>query len=271
MNTTLITGATGKTGRRVAERLTAMGRATKLGSRSRDVRFDWDDESTWAPALDGCTSAYITFAPDLAFPGAADTIERFAKTAVEAGTTRLVLLSGRGEEAAQLAEQKVIESGADWTVVRCAFFAQNFSESFWVESVQAGELALPGNTAEPMVDLEDVADVVVAALTDDRHIGRVYECTGPRLLTFDEAMAEIGAATGRAMSFRDQSPEEFAQDLVAGGLPEADAHGLAYLFVEILDGHNSYLTGGVQAALGREPRDFSDYVRRTADTGVWNG
>jgi len=123
--TTFITGGTGKTGRRVAQRLTATGRSVKLGSRSGDVRFDWDDELTWAPALDGCRSAYVTFAPDLAFPGAADTVAAFAKTALDAGTTRLVLLSGRGEPGAQLAEQRLIESGADWTVVRCAFFAQN--------------------------------------------------------------------------------------------------------------------------------------------------
>ena len=195
--TTLITGGTGKTGRRVAQRLTTTGRAVKLGSRSGDVRFDWDDELTWAPALDGCASAYVTFAPDLAFPGAADTIAAFAKTALEAGTTRLVLLSGRGEPSAQLAEQWLAESGADWTVVRCAFFAQNFSETFWVESVRAGELALPGNALEPIVDLEDVADVAAAALTDDRHVGEVYECTGPRLVGFDDAMAEISRATGR--------------------------------------------------------------------------
>jgi uncharacterized protein YbjT (DUF2867 family) len=271
MNTTLITGGTGKTGRRVAERLTAMGRATKLGSRSGPVRFDWDDETTWGPALEGCDSAYITFAPDLAFPGAADTIALFAKTALEAGTTRLVLLSGRGEEGAQLAEQMLIESGAVWTVVRCAFFAQNFSESLWVEAVQAGSLELPGNTAEPIVDLEDVADIVTAALTDDRHIGRLYECTGPRLVTFDEAMKEIGDAIGRDMAFLKVSPQDFAAGLVASGLPDEDAQGLAYLFVDILDGHNSYLTDGVRQALGREPRDFTDYVRRTAETGVWNG
>jgi uncharacterized protein YbjT (DUF2867 family) len=268
--TTLITGGTGKTGRRVAQRLTATGRAVKLGSRAGDVRFDWDDELTWAPALEGCSSAYVTFAPDLALPGAADTIGAFAKTAVDAGTSRLVLLSGRGEPSAQLAEQRLAESGADWTVVRCAFFAQNFSETFWADSVRAGELVLPGNAPEPIVDLEDVADVAAAALTDDRHLGEVYECTGPRLLGFDEAMAEIGRAAGRPVSFRTVTPEDFAAGLVDAGLPAADAEGLAFLFVGILDGHNSSLADGVRRALGREPRDFTDYARRTAATGAWD-
>ncbi|MET0524279.1 MAG: NmrA family transcriptional regulator [Nocardioides sp.] len=268
--TTLITGGTGKTGRRVAQRLTATGRTVRLGSRSGDVRFDWDDELTWAPALDGCRSAYVTFAPDLAFPGAADTVAAFAKTAVDAGTTRLVLLSGRGEPGAQLAEQRLIESGADWTVVRCAFFAQNFSETFWADSVRAGELVLPGNALEPIVDLEDVADVAAAALTDDRHIGQVYECTGPRLLGFDDAMAEISRATDRLVAFRAVTPEDFAAGLVDAGLPAADAEGLAALFVGILDGHNSSLNDGVDRALGRAPRDFTEYVRRTAGTGAWH-
>jgi len=271
MTTTLITGGTGKTGRRVAERLSAMGRAVRLGSRSGDVRFDWEDDSSWGPALAGCTSAYVTFAPDLAFPGASDTVAAFAETAVAAGVTRLVLLSGRGEAGAQRSEQRLMDSGADWTVVRCAFFAQNFSETYWVESIRAGVVELPGNTAEPIVDLEDVADVAAAAFTDDRHVGEVYECTGPRLVTFDEAMRAISTATGREVAFREVSPEEFAAGLVAGGLPDDQARDLADLFVDILDGHNATLADGVQRALGRDPHDFTDYVHRTATTGVWPG
>ena len=270
MTTTLITGGTGKTGRRVAQRLTATGRAVRLGSRSGDVRFDWEDSDTWAPALEGCSSAYVTFAPDIAFPGAADTVAAFTKIAVDAGTTRLVLLSGRGEEGAQLAEHRLAESGADWTVVRCAFFAQNFSETFWADSVRAGELVLPGDALEPIVDLEDVADIAALALTDDGHVGEVYECTGPRLVGFDEAMSEISSAVGREVRFRQVEPEEFATGLAGAGLPAADAEGLAQLFAYILDGHNSSLADGVQRALGRPARDFTDYVRRTAATGAWD-
>jgi uncharacterized protein YbjT (DUF2867 family) len=270
MTTTLITGGTGKTGRRVADRLTTMGRDVRLGSRAGAVRFDWEDADTWAPALEGCASAYVTFAPDLAFPGAADTVSAFAKVALDAGTTRLVLLSGRGEEGAQLAEQRLAESGADWTVVRCAFFAQNFSETFWVDSINSGGLELPGNAPEPIVDLEDVADVATLALTTDGHVGEMYECTGPRLLGFDEAMAAISAAAGRRVGFRQVSPEAFASGLVDAGMPAPDAAGLTQVFTGVLDGHNSSLADGVQRALGRQPRDFTEYVRRTAATGVWD-
>jgi uncharacterized protein YbjT (DUF2867 family) len=269
--TTLIIGGTGKTGRRVADRLAALDHPVRAVSRSTDPRFDWNDPRTWAPALEGCTSAYVTYQPDLALPGADDVLAELAAIAVAQGANRLVLLSGRGEEGAQLSEERLIDSGAAWTVVRCAFFAQNFSEGLWTESVTAGELTLPGNTAEPFLDLEDVADVVVAALTDDRHIGEVYECTGPRLLTFDEAMKEVGVAVGHDVAFREVSRDEFAAGLVEDGLPEVDAEGLADMFVHILDGHNAYLADGVRRALGREARDFTDFVRRTAEEGVWHG
>ena len=190
--TTLVIGASGKTGRRVMDRLITQGRRVRPVSRSTVPRFDWQDDSTWAPALDGVDAAYITYFPDLALPGAAETVDAFARLAVESGVRRQVLLSGRGEEGAQRAERYLQNSGADWTIVRCAFFNQNFDENF-VDSVRHGVLGMPaGDTAEPFVDADDIADVVVAALTDDRHIGQLYELTGPRLLTLAEAAHELG-------------------------------------------------------------------------------
>lgn len=271
MTTTLITGGTGKTGRRVAELLTDLHHPIRIGSRSGQPPFEWNDETTWRPALEGCDSAYLAYAPDLAFPGAAELVGRFATTAVAAGASRLVLLSGRGEKGAQHAEQMVIDSGAQWSVVRCAFFAQNFSESTWVEAIRAGRLELPGDTAEPILDADDIAEVVVATLTQDGHVGQLYELTGPRLLTFAEAVHEISEVTGRNVSFEKVTGSGFAAGLHDAGMPLAEAHGLAELFTEVLDGHNAHLSDGVHRALGRDPRDFGDYVRRTAQTGIWDG
>ena len=269
MTTTLITGGTGKTGRRVAELLTTLNQPIRIGSRSGPHPFDWDDESTWKPALDGCDAAYLAYAPDLAFPGAAELVGRFAATAIAAGTSRLVLLSGRGEQGAQHAEQLVIDSGAQWTVIRCAFFAQNFSESTWVDAIRAGRLELPGDTVEPILDADDIAEVVATVLTEDGHVGQLYELTGPRLLAFSEAVHEIGEATGRTISFEQVTGSQFAAGLHEAGMPLEEAHSLAELFTEVLDGHNAHQGDGVSRVLGREPRDFSDYVRRTAETGVW--
>ena len=215
MATTLVLGGTGKTGRRVAQRLQAPRPADPDRHPSSKPPFDRDDRATWAPALQNIDSVYLTFYPDLASPGAAAAVGAFADLAVARGVRRLVLLSGRGEDGALRGEQAVRDSGADWTIVRSAFMAQNFSESWFLDPIRAGEVTFPAaeDLAEPFIDADDIADVAVAALTSDGHIG---------------------------------------------------------LFTEVLDGHNAWLGDGVQRALGRPPRDFSDYARATAASGVWD-
>ncbi len=269
--TTLVIGGTGKTGRRVVERLTGRGLPVRVGSRSGRPSFDWNDRATWAPALTGVDQAYITYYPDVAVPGAADQIAALTDLALQHGVRRLVLLTGRGEAEAERAEQALIDSGAEWTIVRASWFNQNFSENFFVEPLQHGVLALPaGVVGEPFVDADDIADVVTAALTEAGHVGRLYELTGPRLLTFGDAVAEIAATTGRDLQYVPIMMDEFAAGLAADGLPEDVVWLLTYLFTEVLDGRNSSLADGVQQALGRPPRDFRDYVRATAATGVWD-
>jgi uncharacterized protein YbjT (DUF2867 family) len=266
----LILGGTGKTGRRVAQRLTQRGWPIRVGSRSGEPKFDWQDETTWRPALRDVNSVYITFQPDLAVPGAVDTIRSFAETAVESGIRRLVLLSGRGEEGAQQSEQVVMDSGAEWTIIRASWFSQNFSESYLLEPLLAGYVALPaGNVGEPFVDAEDIADVAVAALTDAGHTNQLYELTGPRLLTFEEAVGEIAKAVDRPIRYEQLSMEEYARTLTEYGVPKEYVTLLTYLFTEVLDGRNANLTDGVQRALDRKPTSFAEYVRRTAATDVW--
>ncbi len=270
-DTTLILGATGKTGSRVADRLRQRGLAVRLGSRSGTPRFDWDDRSTWAAAARGTTAAYLSYYPDLAVPGAAETVAAFAETALEQGVRRLVLLSGRGEPEAQQTEQAVQALDPTATVVRCSWFAQNFSESFFLEGIVEGTLALPfGDVREPFVDVEDIADVAVAALTEDGHAGRIYELTGPRLLSFGEAAAEIGAAAGREIAVERVPLDAYAAVMREHDVPDDVIWLVSYLFGEVLDGRNESLADGVRQALGREPRDFADYARRTAATGVWS-
>lgn len=266
----LVLGATGKTGRRVAERLTALGVPTRLGSRTAPIPFDWNDRATWAPVLEGVRAAYLTYYPDLAVPGAADIVGDFAEQAAKAGVERLVLLSGRGEPEAQRAEERVQAAGTAWTVVRAAWFHQNFSENFLVEPVLQGEVALPvTDVREPFVDADDIADVAVAALTEDGHAGEVYEVTGPRLMTFAEAVAEVAGAIGRKIDFVPVPMDAYAAVLGELGEPDEVVWLIRYLFTEVLDGRNAHLTDGVRRALGREPRDFADYAREVAATGVW--
>ncbi len=266
----LVLGGTGKTGRRVAERLASRGVPTRVSSRTGDPPFDWGDQGTWDAVLDGVTAAYISYAPDLAIPGATDAVRAFVERAVEHGVRRLVLLSGRGEEEAQQCELIIQRPDIEWTVVRASWFCQNFSEGAFLDMVLAGEIALPaGEVGEPFVDADDIADVAVAALTEDGHAGQVYELTGPRLLTFAEAVDEIARATGRTIRYVQIPPEAFTAGVAEMGLPEDVAWLLNYLFATVLDGRNAYLTDGVQRALGREPADFADYARETAATGIW--
>ena len=270
--TTLVLGGTGKTGRRVVERLTARGIPVRVGSRSGEPPFDWEDRITWAPALRDVGSVYVSYFPDLAVPGAVATVRSFAELAVESGIRRLVLLSGRGEEEAQRAELAVQQAGAEWTIVRCSWFSQNFSENYLLEPILSGEVALPaGNVPEPFVDAEDIADVAVAALTEDGHAGQLYELTGPRLLTFAEAINEISRTSGHKIRFVPVSVEEYASMLTEQYVPAEFVWLLTYLFSEVLDGRNAYLTDGVQRALGRESKDFADYARDVAATGIWDG
>jgi uncharacterized protein YbjT (DUF2867 family) len=268
----LVLGGTGKTGRRIVERLKGCGWSARVGSRTGQPPFDWEDRSTWVPALQDVWSVYVSYYPDLAVPGAADAIESFAQLAVANGVRRLVLLSGRGESEAQMSERAVQNSGADWTIVRASWFNQNFSEGAMLDAVLSGEVALPvGDVGEPFIDADDIADVAVAALTDDRHIGQVYEVTGPRLLTFAEAVREITQATGQEIRFVPVRTDQYASMLRAYDVPEEVVSQLVYLFTEVLDGRNAHLADGVQRALGRKPRDFVDFARDTAAAGAWAG
>ena len=267
---TLVLGGTGKTGRRVAQRLASHGVQTRIASRSADTPFDWDAPNTWPAVLDGVTAVYISYAPDLAIPGATSTIRKFVNTAVEKGVRRLVLLSGRGEEEAQLCERIIQNAGVEWTVVRASWFNQNFSEGEFLGMVMDGAITLPAtDVPEPFIDADDIADVAVAALTEDGHNGEIYEVTGPRLLTFADVAQEISRATGRQVQFVQISKKAFAAGIAESGAPDDVAWLLNYLFETVLDGHNAYVCDGVQRALGREPKDFSAYVSDIAASGLW--
>ncbi|EJN06529.1 NAD(P)H-binding protein [Phyllobacterium sp. YR531] len=266
----LIVGGTGKTGRRVAQRLAEQGLPLRIGSRNASPAFDWEQPETWAASLEGVCAAYITYYPDLAVSGAAEMVGDFIRLAVRKGVIRLVLLSGRGEPEAQHAEKLLQQSGADWTIVRASWFMQNFSESMMLEPIIAGTLALPADgVREPFIHADDIADVVTAALTDDRHIGQLYEVTGPRMLTFAQATAEIAKATGRNIDYLTITPAEFMQGLAAENVPDDIAALVNELFTVVLDGRNEYISNGVREALGRAPRDFSIFASETAATGIW--
>jgi uncharacterized protein YbjT (DUF2867 family) len=266
----LVLGATGKTGRRVAERLRARGVPVREGSRRATPAFDWNDETTWDRCLAGARAVYVSFAPDLALPGTQERIRALVAAARRQGVEHLVLLSGRGEAEAQACERIVMDSGAAWTVVRASWFCQNFSEGEFLGMVLDGRITLPaGPVPEPFVDVEDIAEIAAAALTEPGHAGEIYEVTGPRALTFEEVAEALSEATGRRIEFVTVPHEAFLDAVRGAGAPEETLWMLDYLMGTVLDGRNAHVTDGVQRALGRPPRDFAEFARAAAASGCW--
>ncbi|MDF9797935.1 uncharacterized protein YbjT (DUF2867 family) [Catalinimonas alkaloidigena] len=271
-NNILVIGGTGKTGRKVVQLLVALQQNVRIGSRKASPVFDWQDPSGWAKALEGIEKMYVTFQPDLAVPGALDAIEALTHQARKSGVKKIVLLSGKGEKEAELCEQLVMHSGIDYTIVRASWFNQNFSESFFLDPILAGHVALPKAEAKvPYVDTDDIAEVVVEALLNANHNGKIYELTGPRLLTFPEVVSEISKASGREITFTPISMQAYTSMLKEAGLPEDYVWLINYLFTEVLDAAgNKQISGDIEKVLGRKPKDFTEYAGETAATGVWN-
>lgn len=273
----LVLGGTGKTGSRVVTALRARGATVRVASRSAEQRFDWTDDRTWGPALAAVSAVYLV--PLDGVP----TGPAFVRRAVDAGVERIVLLSARGTDVpgyfaaddpgnqARLdLEAALRASGIEWTILRPGWFAQNFSEGFFRDEVRAGELTLPtGAASVSFVDTEDIAAVAVAALLDPGHAGETYELSGPRAVTFDEALAEIAAVTGRQARYVPVDPAGYTAELIARGLPELDASMWASALNGIHRGLEAKISDGVQRALGRPARDFTDFVRAAAATGAW--
>ena len=266
----LIIGKNGKTGARVNQRLQALGYDTRPVSRSTSPAFDWEQPATWRSAIAGTRAAYVTYQPDLAVPGAEATLSEFIRIAADAGLEHIVLLSGRGESGAERAEQLVINSGLSWNVIRASWFMQNFSESFMLDGILAGELVLPaGDTVEPFIDADDIAEVAVAALTEAAHRNRLFEVTGPRALSFAECVQEIAIAIGRPLKYTRVPVDDYINALQEQGVPEAMQWLLHELFTVVFDGRNSQVMPGVEQALGRPATDFSRYLQKTIASGIW--
>lgn len=248
----LVLGATGKTGRRVTDLL---GSAARPASRSASTRFDWSAPDTWEPAVEGTTAVYVV--P----PENPLLLADFARVAVKAGVTRLVLLSMRGAPGGDPFESAVKESGAEWTILRPTWFMQNFDEDMFAAPVQHGELAVPaGQGVHPFIDVADIAEVAVVALTQPGHHGQTYDLSGPEALSFAGMLARIVAVTGNPVLYADIAPEEFAAAMRGLGYPDEIADLVTMLLVRIRTGEEAHLSDGVQRVLGREPRTFDDYL-----------
>ena len=267
----LIIGKNAKTGARVNQRLQALGYSTRAVSRSTTPAFDWEDRSSWHRAITGTRAAYVTYQPDLALPKAAADIAAFVQLAIDSGLEHIVLLSGRGEEGAERAENILKDSGIAWNVIRASWFAQNFSESFMLEGILAGELVLPADdTVEPFIDIDDIADVAVAVLTLPHLHNKLFEVTGPRAMTFAQCVAEISEVICRPVKYTPVTIDAYIDSLREQGAPADLQWLLRELFTVVFDGRNSHVAHGVKEALGRAPTDFKTFLHKAQQSGVWD-
>lgn len=265
IKTILVIGASGKTGSAVYKRLLKQLPKNKLraASRSSSTLFDWNDSATWGAALEDVSHVYLTYYPDLAIEASAAHIKAFCNVASSMNVKHITLLSGRGEPAAQTCEGILIDSGLSWNIVRASWFNQNFSDGFFKGFIDAGVIALPvQDVKEAFIDIEDIADVVVETLLNSKRQNQLFEVTGPELLSFDEIADQFSEALGREISFRTVSQADFNKMMLAEGVPEDVLSLLNFLFTEVLDGRNEYLTGDVKDVLGRPATTFKQYIAK---------
>ncbi|MEP1447975.1 MAG: NmrA family NAD(P)-binding protein [Paraglaciecola sp.] len=259
----LVIGASGKTGSLVYKGLQEHlpKDKVKAASRNSSTVFDWHDDSTWRPALQGISHVYLTYYPDLAVEASASHISEFCQLASSMRVKHVTLLSGRGEPAAQQCETILIDSGLSWNVVRASWFNQNFSDGFFKGFIDAGNISLPvKQVKEPFIDVGDIADVVVETLINPSKRNQLFEVTGPELLSFEDLAMKFSKSLGREVKFNIISQSEFNTMMLAQQVPEDVLALLNFLFTEVLDGRNEYLTNGVKSAIGRSPISFSEYI-----------
>ena len=268
----LVIGGTGKTGRRVVEQLKNKGFDPRIGSRNASPSFDWNNKDTWVNALNGIEKMYVTYYPDLAVPGAKEAIESLTYLAKELGIKKMVLLSGKGETEAEACEKIVMDSGIDYTIVRASWFNQNWSESFFLEPILSGEVALPmSDVLIPFVDANDIAEVAATVLLDDTFNGEIIELTGPELITFKDIVNIISKTSKRNLNFHDITLEQYIDSMKQMQTPNDVVWLIEYLFSHVLTNpKNQLVINDIERVLGRKAKPFIEYAQETAKTGFWS-
>jgi uncharacterized protein YbjT (DUF2867 family) len=266
----LVLGATGKTGSRVASKLSERGVSVRTAARTgAEVHFDWDDPATFEPAVHGASGVYVV--SPVMRTDFAGLVSRFLDEAERTGVRHVTYLSAYGIEHApvQVALRAVeldlfSRTSLTHSIIRPAWFMQNFSETF-LKPVN-DEIVVPnGAGAEAFVSAEDIASVAAATLCEpERHAGRAYAPTGPEALTLDEAAKIISAAVGRTIAYRDTDRDEWVGAMIRSGVPAEYGEVLRALTETIASGHGSRPNGDVLAVTGTRPVTFAEFAAGTA-------
>jgi ergot alkaloid biosynthesis protein len=269
----LVTGGTGKTGRRLVSELRGKGVECRVASRGATVAegerpFDWTLPESWDGALEGVSTAYLVAPSAVGEP--APVMIDFLRRAQKRGVSRFVLLSAAPLPAGGPAMGQVHlwlkENAAEWTVLRPSWFMQNFSEGQHLASIQDedGIYSATEDGRVPFVSADDIATAAMAVLTSEDPFNSDFILTGDRPLSYDEVAERIGMAVGRRISHRRLSSDELAARYRLLGLPPVYAEKLAAMDRAIAEGAEDRTTDSVKFLLGRPPISFDDFVEASA-------
>ncbi len=269
-NFVLVTAPNSKTGKQVVKLLEKENIPFRAASRSTSPSFDWEDEKTWSPAMSGTNAIYAVIPPNLAFADMPVRFKTFLKHCEAEQIKRIVLLSGRGEEEASRIEDIALSSTIPTTVLRASWFAQNFSEGYFVEGVANGLLALPSKLVrEPFIDTRDIAKAAAFALKDTSSNDNIYELTGPELLSFEDVANKFTKHLDQPVTFVYVPLEDYLNELQQFGVPSDEIELTRFLFDELLDGRNAYTTSDLNLLLGEQGTSFEQFIQHTKSSGVW--
>jgi ergot alkaloid biosynthesis protein len=266
--TVLVTGATGKTGRRLVAQLRAANIDVRAASRHGEVRYDWTARDTWDAALDGVRAAYLV-APTVGDPVAL--VTDFVQAATARGVARFVLLSASVFEAGGFGMGQVHaylrDHAKEWAVLRPSWFMQNFSEGTHHKAIveEGAVYSATGDGRVPFIDAGDIAACAAACLTRAEAPNADFVLTSARPISYDEVAAAIGAAIGRPIVHRRISIAELAERHKAAGVQPFTAQGLAVMDGAIANGIEDRTTNAVETLAGRFPTRFDDFVRASVE------
>jgi uncharacterized protein YbjT (DUF2867 family) len=271
---TLVLGATGKTGSRVANDLANRTLRVRTAARSgAGVTFDWSDRDSYAPAIKDVDRIYLI--PPTLRLDFADDVSRFLDQAEAAGVAHVTFLSAHGMEhaPAEVANRAVEldlqrRERLGHTILRPAWFMQNFSETF-LKPVNGAIMVPTGNGAEAFIDVEDIAAVAATTLANPtEHTGAAYSLTGPEALTVAEAAAIISEATGQAITHLDLDRDDWIAGAIANGVPAVYEAVLRPLTETVESGNGSRPNDVVEQITGRRPGTFRDFARK--NSSAWS-
>ncbi|GIO34567.1 MULTISPECIES: NmrA family NAD(P)-binding protein [Paenibacillus] len=272
----LITGASGKTGSRIAKRLTDLGYAIRTAGRGKSlpnganehVIFDWFDESTHEAALKDVDKLYLV--GPIAVMDPSEIVMPFLERALKTGVRRIVLLGSASipEEGPVFGKihRAIRELAPEWAVLRPSYFMQNFVDSHGAQILNDGTIvSATGSGRVGFVDADDIAEVGVRALTDKQPHNTDHIITGPDSLTYAEAGDIIGAAAGRTIRHVNVPTQELANRFMAFGMPQDYARFLAGMDEDIrLYGKEDLVTDTVERITGRPPKSLKKFAEEHA-------